>query len=414
MKIGEKIKTYTKLIKKLIKKMSEEKTPDYVQRVIDNFSKIDNKELKYLLDEVKNADCIIIYGAGRSFYALCVGMSQMAGIKSVMSPEDVGFPGIKRVCEKYEKVLLLVASGSGTTKTVINLVEDYTQFVFEAKISDRAKLVAITSTPKSELGETAKKCGGVLKLEGRTKDAEELTARDRFKGYGIMGDQFELALLSLSQRIVEAVDENKDVDYILERAEKQFALIRKNIDDITINKKDTYKKIIDIMAEPHSITLGGLAHGSFVASMNAIRLMHIKRALGDEVFVCGRENTPNPRFRDLVILISYSGETPTIKAWFDAFKDKQIGARVLAIAGNQDSYLTNNADYQFILETPSPRLVGKKTRGSPIVRRKEVNSFYEIAAYVMSTIPLSICEDLENKGIKLPEYLLKWYHTNIA
>ena len=334
---------------------------DYLDRIKKNFNEIDRKELKNAYAMIKDADCIIINGSGRSLSALQIGMSQIAKKKRVISPDNFGFPGLEWIHKNYENVILLSASGSGTTASTLDIVSDFIEYLKETRKTSRLNgseilknkmcILAITSKSQSKLTESIKDFGKVLIIKGRTKRSDDLTAADRFLGQGIMGDQFELCIMSLLQRICECQDEDMDSDTavsrIFERADEQFSLIRKNVERII--KSDDYKKVIEKIISPRSVTLGGVAHGDFVASMTAIRLNHVKRALGDEVFMCRGETTPNPRFGDLVILISYSGETPTLISWLHGFKDRKIEARVLAVTAVEDSTLSKESDYGFII-----------------------------------------------------------------
>jgi 6-phospho-3-hexuloisomerase len=129
--------------------------------------------------------------------------------------------------------------------------------------------------------------------------------------------------------------------------------------------------------------------------MTAIRLFHIKGFLGDNVYIARGINTPHPRAGDLEILVSYSGETKPVIVWCDVFK--KLNGIVLSITGTRDSTLAKKSDYQIILEEVSKP-------GQP--RR-----FYMRAAYVLSPLPVKLAERLSERGLKLPEYIINWYHS---
>jgi 6-phospho-3-hexuloisomerase len=129
--------------------------------------------------------------------------------------------------------------------------------------------------------------------------------------------------------------------------------------------------------------------------MTAIRLFHIKSFLGDGVYVTRGVNTPHPRAGDLEILLSFSGETKPVLIWCDVMK--KFKGNVLAITGSKDSSLAKKADLRIILEEETKP-------GTP--RR-----FYTRAAYVLSPLPVQLAERLAERGLKLPEYIISWYHS---
>ncbi len=166
---------------------------------------------------------------------------------------------------------------------------------------------------------------------------------------------------------------------------------------------EPYSKLINALFQPHSITLGGIGTSSLVASMVAIRFMHVKRILGDEVFVSRGETTPQPRVGDAGIFISRSGNTEILLDWAKSFK--RLGAKIIAFVGHKDSGLAKMSDCKFLLDD-----AGGITGGSPILRR-DPTTFYERAAYVLSPAPVHLCRKMGELGYLMPEYLFDWYHS---
>jgi D-arabinose 5-phosphate isomerase GutQ len=134
-----------------------------------------------------------------------------------------------------------------------------------------------------------------------------------------------------------------------------------------------------------------------VAKMAAVRLFHIKKFLGDDIYIARGVNTPHPRAGDLEILISYSGETKPVVDWGETVKS--LGGTVLSIVGRRGAPLERDSDVQILLEE-------KVEPGKP--RR-----FYMRAAYVLSCLPILLTQRLSLKGLNLPEYILTWYHNII-
>jgi len=135
------------------------------------------------------------------------------------------------------------------------------------------------------------------------------------------------------------------------------------------------------------ITMGGLGPARNVAKMTAIRLQHVKRAIGDEAYLSG-PFAPRPRAGDILFLVSWSGETEPLFGWCS--EQKKFGGYVYSIVGNESTL--SRESKSFII--PS----------SPI-------EFYERATFALSPLPLHLVERLNQRGFKLPEYIMEWWHS---
>ncbi|MEM2118650.1 MAG: SIS domain-containing protein, partial [Candidatus Bathyarchaeia archaeon] len=184
-----------------------------------------------------------------------------------------------------------------------------------------------------------------------------------------------------------------DADAVLKLCEEEFTKIGAIIDSNV--QSETYNHIVDILEKRTDVFLGGKGTAHEIVKMTGVRLFHIKGFLGDNVYITRGVNTPHPRAGDLEILVSYSGETKPVIIWCDAVK--KLGGTVFAITGVKDSTLAKKADYQITLEEEAKP-------GQP--RR-----FYTRAAYVLSPLPVKLAERLGERGLKLPEYIISWYHS---
>jgi len=45
------------------------------------------------------------------------------------------------------------------------------------------------------------------------------------------------------------------------------------------------------------------------------------------------------------------------------------------------------------------------------VKLGQPRRFYMRAAYVLSPLPVKLAERLSERGLKLPEYIINWYHS---
>ncbi len=372
---------------------------EYVNRTSDNLLKVEKESLLPLYEDLRSADCIVCGGSGRSLHSLNVAMSQIATMKDpkvVITREDVGFPGrgmydaASKLEKRHKKIILLINSGSGETEDPKNLAEDLEQYLKETA-SKKFTMGLITSNPDSSIANIVRRYGNVVKVEGRGKQISS----DAYSETGIMGDIFELGSLFLLQMMTEAIFEDCSVERVFELINEEAPVLGEIVDSIV--DSEAYKVSIDFLERRSDVFLGGRGTAEEVSKMTAIRLFHIKKFLGDNVYIARGVNTPRPRAGDFEILISYSGETKLVVNWSNTFRD--LGGTVLSLIGRKGSPLERNSDSKILIEE-------RIKLGRP--RR-----FYMRAAYVLSCLPILLTERLSLKGLKLPEYILNWYHSVI-
>jgi D-arabinose 5-phosphate isomerase GutQ len=314
--------------------------------------------------------------------------------KVVITPDDPGFPGKNMydaaadLDRRYKKVLLLMNSGSGYSDDPLVMANDLARYIDETK-TNKFRMGLLTSAPDSPLAEVTSKYGNVVVIKGRGKLKPSLD----YSETGMMGDIFELGTLELLCMMIEAIFRNMEVDDVFQLCEEEFdkigALIDANV------QSETYNKLVDQLEKRTNVFLGGRGTANEIAKMTGVRLFHMKTFLGDNVFMTRGVNTPHPRAGDLEILMSYSGESKPVILWCDVLK--QFNGTVLAITGKKDSTLAKRSDMQIILEE-------EVKPGAP--RR-----FYTRAAFVLSPLPVRLVERLGERGLKLPEYIISWYHS---
>jgi D-arabinose 5-phosphate isomerase GutQ len=372
----------------------------YVNKIRDNILSIRRKTLAPLYEELKAADCVVCGGSGRSLYSLNAAMSQIAlsqvgwRNKVVLTPDDPGFPGKNMydaaadLGRRYKKTLLLMNSGSGYSDDPLVMAQDLARYIEEKKTS-RFSMGLITSSLESPLAQITSQHGHVIQLKGRGKSKPSF----EYSETGMMGDVFELGTLSLLGMMIEAIFRNLEAEDVFQLCTEEFEKIGAMIDANV--KSETYKQLVDILEKRTNVFIGGKGTGNEIAKMTGVRLFHIKSFLDDNVYVTRGVNTPHPRAGDLEILISYSGETKPVIIWADVMK--KFNGTVLAITGTKDSTLTKKADMSIVLEE------GFKP-GAP--RR-----FYTRAAYALSPLPVKLAERLAQRGLRLPEYIISWYHS---
>ncbi|XHH08633.1 MAG: SIS domain-containing protein [Candidatus Bathyarchaeia archaeon] len=372
----------------------------FTNKIRDNILAISKSCLEPLYEDLKEADCVICSGSGRSLYSLNAAMSLMAlndpefGSKAVYTPDDPGFPGRSMLYaapffeKRYNKTLLLMNSGSGQSTDPLIMAQDLAKYI-EQKKSAHFSMGLLTSNLKSPLAEIATKHGSAVQIEGRG----QATPASVYSDTGMMGDIFELGTLELLNMMIEAISRGMSVEDVFTLCEEEFEIIGNLID--TNVSSETYTQLVDMLEKGSNVFLGGKGTAKEIAKMTGIRLFHIKSFLGDNVFMARGVNTPRPRAGDVEILISYTGEAKHVLLWCDALK--RYNGSVLGITGCKDSTLAKKTDLQIVIPEDSQQGVPRR--------------FYTRAAYVLSPLPVKLAERLADRGLNLPEYIISWYHS---
>jgi len=314
--------------------------------------------------------------------------------KVVLTPDDPGFPGKSMydaaadLARRYKKTLLLINSGSGYSDDPLVMAQDLARYIEEKKTS-KFTMGLMTSSLESPLAQITSQYGHVVHIKGRGKSKPSF----EYSETGMMGDIFELGTLLLLCMMIEAIFRNLESEDVFKLCKEEFEKIGAMIDANV--QSETYTQLVDLLEKRTNVFIGGKGTANEIAKMTGIRLFHIKSFLGDNVYVTRGVNTPPPRAGDLEILMSFSGETKPVIIWCDVMK--KFNGNVLAITGTKDSTLAKKADLKIILEE-------EVKPGTP--RR-----FYTRAAYVLSPLPVKLAERLGQRGLKLPEYIISWYHS---
>ncbi len=357
----------------------------YLNRVYRNLKAVKKTQVKKVLENVRNANCIVPVGEGRSRCALYIGLSRIN--RAVKTPEDIDFPGntIHEAAEELERrfgrIALLVNSGSGETLIPRKTVQMLTEYI-ENSGTKNYTINAIVSNPKSSIGRVSEKeFGYIIELKGRKTEPK---SEREYQKLGIMNDIYELGSLMLIHRMKLAINEGKDHRFVLD-VDPSFREVCKIVDDFTA--QDMYFELVDAIERRCHVTVGGLGPARNVALMTVIRLQHVKRSVGDEAYISG-PLAPHPRAGDVLLLISRSGENDALINWCEHMK--RSGVQVYSIVGRESTLSSISKSY--------------------VIDCRE-EDFYCYAAYALSPLPLSVVEKLASHGLRLPEYILRWYHS---
>ena len=361
----------------------------YINTVVKNVRNVNKRDFKPFFEDLNDADCIILIGEGRSQSALYIGMGQMK--KEVKTVIDIDFPGrnileaAPILEEKCERIALLVNSGSGETTTPKIVVKQLSDYI-ERNKSDKFTIDAVVSNRNSSIGQVGEKAyGHVVELEGRGEIPDTM---NEYLKHGIMNNIYELSSLLLFQKLKEAINEKTDDTAVFKKIDEESTAIGTIVDGFV--RSDMYRELIARLETRSRITLGGLGPGRNVAKMTAIRLQHVKRALGDEAYLSG-PFAPRPRSCDILFMVSWSGETESILDW--CREQKKNGAYIYSIVGNE-STLSRESESLIITSTPA--------------------NFYERATFALSPLPLHLVERLDEHRFRLPEYIMKWWEHSVT
>lgn len=368
----------------------------YIEQIFNNVRSIRDEDINLFIGYLKMSDVIIPYGSGRSYSALKIAMSQYSKIRDspiILTPEDAGFPGnnmfeaLDSLTREYEKITMVVNSGSGESFEPYILASDFTKYIDEHRLNQNMKLIVVTSNKESRLGHLGNKYGLVIHLKGINRVTID------YPTTGIMGDVFELGSLLLFQTIVKMV--YTGTDNFRDQLEYYIKTINNQLNNYIYS--EDYERSLDILERRCNVFIGGRGSAYEVATMLVIRLNHIKYAIGDHVYRARGSNTPRPRYGDLGILISCSGETPVVLKWAEDFRD--TGAIILSVVGRRGSKLEKYSTYKIVLENCENYVPG-------IPR-----DFYLYASFILSPLPIKLITRLMDKGLVLPESILRYYHS---
>ena len=384
--------------------MVEEANIKYILTIFDNIRAVNPKEIESLYYGLSSVRVIVPSGEGRSKGALSIACSEIAKMnkgKIILDRSDIGFPGrdlyeaAPAIRNKYGPMSLLINSGSG--KALIPLIDAQKlgQYITETGNIRDYRIDVVTSDPESPIGKLGSRYGSVVDLKGQVT-YENFSEIKEFRETGILTDIFELGSLVLYQAIAEVMNKDASPDAIFSIIENIFKEIQEMFEDK--NSIEFIKRIVDDLEKRSLCFMGGLGSGLEVARMTAVRIGHIKRVLGDSVYVIRDVNLPVPRPGDIFIVISYSGETEVVVGWCKNFK--KMGGKVISIVGNKNSSIYSLSDYSYVINSPY-------VKGEP-------NRFYLKAAFLLSPLPLFLAERIEKRGLRLPDYILRWYHSIIS
>ncbi|HKM76511.1 MAG TPA: SIS domain-containing protein [Candidatus Bathyarchaeia archaeon] len=380
---------------------SEISNVTFVNRIFQNLEQANRNEIESVYHDIMSSGVILPSGEGRSKGALSIACSEMAkmrGGKLVLDRGDIGFPGrtlyqaAPILKQRFGQVCLLINSGSGKSLMPLLDAQQLAMYIANQGNPRDFRIDVVTSERDSPMGKLGTRYGNVLILKGREPEEAPSESKE-FRTTGILEDLFILGTGVLFHSMAEAMNEEASADRVIARSKELFTEVGSVVDEMV--SSEFFKTLVDALEQRRSCFLVGLGSAREVARMTAVRIGHVKRAMGDQIYVAGESNTPGPRAGDVLIVISHSGETEIVAGWCKNFK--RMGALVASVVGNPDSTIAAASDISFTIK-------GERIEGKP-------DSFYVKAAFALSPLPIYLVEKVGERGLRLPEYILRWHHS---
>jgi 6-phospho-3-hexuloisomerase len=353
------------------------KKVEYVNQIYVNLGEVNEQDLAQLLEAIRQAKRIILGAEGRSRSALLIGIKGIHRRLISITDSDFAWRNLKEAAIDLEqrngKTVLLINSGSGGTTTPKEMVKDLRDYI-KASGSQKFIICSVTSDTESEI---AKLSDIVVRLKGR-RDKEEVNAADD----SIMGDIYELASAVLFQKIKEAINDGFDAKDTIEATRKEMKIVGRLIDQYLESKN--YSDLVDEVTCRSRIVFGSVGPGREVAKMTTIRTRHIKTIVGDDVFLAGAL-APPPKPGDVLILISFCGETAPILKWRSDYEAAR-GIIFSITTGDQSTLFKQSNSY---------------------VISSSLKDFYLRAVFLLSPLPGGIMAELRQCGTIIPKETIR-------
>jgi 6-phospho-3-hexuloisomerase len=160
-----------------------------------------------------------------------------------------------------------------------------------------------------------------------------------------MEDIFPLSSSLLFHSMAEAMNREAPPEDVMPVAKK----LSSEVSDVVakISKSDFLRSVLDSLERRNACFFAGLGSSREVARMTAVRIGHVKRAMGDNIYLSGEIETPAPRIGDILIVISHSGETEITAGLCRNFK--RMGGTVASVTGSEKNTVRSLSDISFVV-----------------------------------------------------------------
>jgi len=291
---------------------------DTIEEIIEEFK-------SFIFQDDEKMKIIYGIGEGRSALSLYDFLQQLPKFEHIF-PVTLDDP-IRRYFDPSRKNMIIAASGSGNTESVISYLNDANKL--------GAKEILITANPESKGYKTIQSHNGFIIMLEDTK-------LDKLSNLAVMGSEFELKLCTFLNCLLPALENNSiqsyydEVNHFIKNAE-----LLKNIgkdpekDPDKKSNKDPEKNHLRTWIEKlfnrrGHIIVDGVGRSGFVARAFGMRLTH----LGMHVYIKGDATTPSFVRGDVYIPITGSGDTREILDGMKRAREKGVDIFPITVSKN--------------------------------------------------------------------------------
>lgn len=353
--------------------------PDNIRDIADFFR-------TFIFQDTAKQKVIYGIGEGRSALALYDFLQQLLKYNNIF-PVTLDDP-IRRYFEPYKINMVMAASGSGTTESVINYLDDaYRLGASEILITAKGNSLAYQKVNTHN--------GYIIMLEDvKLEKPGELA---------VMGSEFELKLCTFLNCLLPVLDNGDSRLYYqqIEHFIKNAAYLK----DIDSNHLQSW--IDKLLNRRGHFIVDGVGRSGFVARAFGMRLTH----MGRHVYVKGDATTPSFLRGDVYIPVSGSGDTREILEVM--MKARNKGADIFPITVNRESklvqYMTKwgNKDNIIFIPVEAEDMGIFHDRAPSKISTTKINqmrpSYSEINSYIFTNAVIALAIDflgLEEKYLK--------------
>ncbi len=362
-------------------------------------------------EALKEASLIVGVSAGRMERTLDIPSAEFARNSNVtyINYNDIGFPAdtIDLAATKFErrhkKIVGIFPSSSGETDSTNNTLERLSSYLQQNK-NDIWEIILVTQNPNSTAGKIVKESNGIIiEMEGsENKDSKD------YRRFGMMRDLGEYTHLWFGQTEYQSLIENEGPERFYEIIEDKMPIIGRRIDEWEESetcKSLVEESLVENLRRHCDVFAGGRKGAKDVSKFLIKRLGQVKQIIGDQAYLFGGENTPDPRAGDVVLLPSKSGGmekfySPVLKG--EAYvlnwckKAQEIGAVVYPFVGIENSPLEDlcGCEYTTLVDSAS----------------KGFSDTYAKIVTLQGTLPILLAERLDKSGFDVSPKNLKKKH----
>ena len=187
-------------------------------------------------------------------------------------------------------------------------------------------------------------------------------------------------------------------------SKKILAELQKNLTGV---KDEEGEKFIEMLQTSKTVFVAGAGRSGLVAKAFAMRLMH----LGFSVHAVGGSVTPPIKKNDLMVVISGSGETSSVRIAVEAAK--KHGAKIASLTGSAGSSVARLSDVVVIVPMSVPRAKSQDYIANQLEgitsTLTPLGTVFELSALVLCDSV--IAELMDRMGIS--EEMMRQKHANL-